>query len=271
MSRKRKIIIALILIPGVLYWLYYTFRIPPHTYGLYYSLPETRKADEERYIASIAHFDLPKGFIIPREYEKMGIFVEDQSSRKFVVLPPDSTNKLVYAENDSTKEMLIISQQRQHMAVDLEEVTTEVGKIGRSFTVAMPEIGYCFSVHQHIPLFHYDDMKGSGNDLIIKGMDVERKEEYETPYARILYFYGRFQTKGLTEKYTVGFLKSHKKWGIFSCPFQVFAYRFPQQGAIAIVKSKATGKSLIIACSAPEYGVFREKVFKEFLGTIRDF
>lgn len=58
---------------------------------------------------------------------------------------------------------------------------------------------------------------------------------------------------------------------IFKSPYQVFAYRFPQQGVIAIVKSKATGKSLIIACSAPEYGVFREQVFKEFLKTIRGF
>ena len=56
-----------------------------------------------------------------------------------------------------------------------------------------------------------------------------------------------------------------------SSPYQVFAYRYIQQGAVAIVKSKATGKTLIIACSAPEYGVFREQVFKEFLGTTRDF
>ena len=273
MLRKRKIrriIIALILTPGVLYWLYYTFFwIPPHGYGIYYRPPKSRKADEERFIASIAHFHLPKGFIIPHEYEKDGINVEYQYSLD--LLPPDSTNKLIYAENDNTKEMLIVSQQRQHMGVDLKEVNTEVGKIGRSFTVGMPEISYCFSVHHHIPLFHYDDMRGSGDDLIIKGIDVERKEQYETPYAQILYYYGRFKTEGLTEKYTVGFLKSHKKWGIFSSPFQVFAYRYPQQGAIAIVKSKVTGKTLIIACSAPEYGVFREQVFKEFLGTIRDF
>lgn len=272
MLRKRKlrrIIIALVLIPGVLYWLYYTFRIPPHVYIPYHRLLESRKVDEERFIASIAHFDLPKGFIIPHEYEKWGVNVEYKYP--FDLLPPDSTNKMIYAENDSTKEMLIVSQQRQHMGVDLKEVTTEVGKIGRSFTVARPEISYCFSVHYHIPLFHYDDMRGSGNDLIIKGMDVERREDYETPWAQILYYYGKFQTEGLTEKYTVGFLKSHKKWLIFESPFQVFAYRYPQQGAIAIVKSKATGKSLLIACSAPEYGIFRGQVFKKFLGTIRDF
>jgi len=58
---------------------------------------------------------------------------------------------------------------------------------------------------------------------------------------------------------------------IFSSPFQVFAYRYPQRGAIAIVKSKAIHKTLIIACSAPEYGVYREQVFKEFLKTIRGF
>ena len=189
---------------------------------------------------------------------------------------------LLLVENRVTKQLLSLSTLKEVPSVEFSKVTIGEAKLRDSHRVLSPDMrrtaddAFLFiQLRYFLPMLYTKKDITKGRDLILKGMEVAGREEFETEKTKVLLLKGSFTRLGF-------FKKSPSK--IFQYPATGVDFLKPMHGALAVINDKATGKT-IFAVGAQETGKpFQEEEFlhvvksltfdaepvKEFVDEMRD-
>ena len=147
--------------------------------------------------------------------------------------------ELLFYRSSVSGQGLILLKLREHPKVDLEKVRVMKGKIKKT-------INYSFTTMEKegvqmqflFPEFMITDISSTDNDLILKGDALQNSPEFfETERTKVFYVRGSFTQ--------LGFYKSSKSW-LKRYPVPVINFYTPQEGAVAVIKSKQTYKKIIV-------------------------
>lgn len=167
-------------------------------------------------------------------------------------------NILIIYANQENGQKLFISLLREHLGDDLNQVQIlNRTKVERTFQYAGFEnkTVRSFRFEYLLPFyFRKDDLSGMGDEAIIKGINVESQDKFETSAAEILYVAGEF-TK-------IGLFKEPK--GRWHYPTPVFNFITLHEGAIAFIKSKKSGR-VLVTVSVNSLEQFQKEEFRAFL------
>jgi len=167
--------------------------------------------------------------------------------------------RLIVYTNQKTDQLFIVSKFREFLKINFDNISVKDGKIRRPFRFEGYSINNKFDLMYMLPFFRDDELKGASDGIAIKGFKVEGQEEFSTAAADIKYFSGTF-----TE---IGFYKPGE--GFFmKYPVPVFKFFKKNKGAIALIKDKKTGDTIVsIGCNVI-YKDFNEEEYKNILKTV---
>lgn len=170
----------------------------------------------------------------------------------------EGENKLAVYVKEESNQKLFLSILREHLADDLEKLKvldkTKVEETFRSTSYESRKVS-SFRLTYLIPLLvPKDDLSMTGRETMIKGINVKKTSRFETPFAEVFYVMGEFSRVGL-------FKKPNGRWGD---PAPVFDFQTLHQGALALIKSKKSGR-VMLAVSVNNLEQFKESEFRKFV------
>jgi hypothetical protein len=188
--------------------------------------------------------------------------VGDDYQYRVAVSAERGENRLAAYVNEETHQKLLISILREHSNDDLGKIKVlDRIKVENGLRQTAYENRWIpsFSLTYLVPLLlRKDDLSGMGSEAIIKGIHVKAQERFETAFAEVFYVKGTFSRIGL-------FKEPNGRW---NHPAPVFDFKVLHEGAIALIKSKGSGK-VVIAVSVNGLEQFQEKEFREFIESVR--
>lgn len=227
-----KTLLIVIILIGINWYLTESF-----PYNFY--LPPFNDDDREA-IHSLGRFSAPENYELKA--------VEKSSKGENVMV--------VYIEG-RTGQKLMITVLREHLPDKLDKVQLmDRTQVQRTFQMDGVEITkvVSFRFTYLMPFIRRDDLSGMGDEAIVKGITVKRRERFETAFADILYVNGEFTKIGLYKE----------KKGMWNYPTPVFDFKSIHDGALAFVKSKKSGK-VYVCVSANGMGKYHNEEFQAFL------
>ena len=168
---------------------------------------------------------------------------------------------LIVFKNHNTNQQIVLSQLRgfRHAPFNVIEIgNSEFKDSARTGRLHLLDD---FKIVVYMPILDFlkqKDLSKIPDNLILKGLTVENKEQYDTPKAHVFYVKGAF-TK-------IGFFKKMPFPWSFATP--VFDFLWPQKGALAILNNKDANETIIVTSAVPISKEFDEKTFKTFIESI---
>ncbi len=163
---------------------------------------------------------------------------------------------VIYADRQ-TEQKLIVTVLREHLPDKLDKIQildrTYIQRTFRMSAIETTDV-LSFRFTYLLPFIRKDDLSGMGDEAIVKGITVKKKEKFETAFADILYVNGEFTKIGLYKE----------KKGMWNYPTPVFDFKSIHDGALAFVKSKKSGR-VYICVSANGIGKYHDEEFQAFL------
>jgi len=168
---------------------------------------------------------------------------------------------LIILQDQKTGQLISISRLRGFYYVPTDQIKVDGKSFSDAFRFEREHILDNFNVITYLPVWHFlrqDNLEKIPNNLLLRGITVEKKEEYSTDRASIYYLKGSFQRIGF-------FKKMPFSWG-FATP--VFDFMNPSKGALAILNNKDSKETIIVVSSVPSYKDFDEGSLKRFLSSV---
>ena len=168
---------------------------------------------------------------------------------------------IVMLENENTKQFILLTKARGFSELSLDHVYVGDKKIPNPIRHEIEEISPIFKVINYLPFWHFlrqDDISKAPDNLMLKGMAVDSKENYTTDTAKVLYLRGSFQRLGF-------FKEMPFPWGFVN---PAYSFNEPLSGAVAILQNKNSKESIIIISGVPTNQTFDELVFKNFVSSV---
>lgn len=182
-------------------------------------------------------------------------------------------NQILTIKNKATDQIIFFFKSREHPAIDFGRISIKNKSVGWSWAWAITGADTnrkgLHDTKQSSVNFIYQwslltntNPSLSDNSLTIKGLrEIKYKETFETPSVEVFYFRTSFQDR-------IGFYKKNVSWWRFY-PVPVFDFKGNADGAIAIVKSKKSGQTIIVIGSVPSYKSFNEPEFRSIVESIQ--
>jgi hypothetical protein len=170
-------------------------------------------------------------------------------------------NYVIILKEQKTGQLIILSRLKGFHHIPFDSIRTINREFRRSLSLERNHVLGEFKIITHMPIWHFlrqDDQEKLPSNLILRGMNVKRKNTYETSSAHVYYLNGTFQKIGF-------FKKMPLPWG-FATP--VFEFVRPSHGALAILNNKDAEETIIVASAVPTYRKFNEDVLKTFIDSI---
>lgn len=182
-------------------------------------------------------------------------------------------NQLLTIKNNSIDQNIFFFKSREHPSIDFRKISTKNESVGWSWAWAITgadthqeglhdtEKSSANFIYQW-SLLTNNDPSLSDNSLTIKGLrEIKHQETFETPHVEVFYLRSSFQDR-------IGFYKKNISWWRFY-PVSVFDFKGNADGAIAIVKSKKSGQTIIVVGGVPSYKDFNESEFRSIVESIQ--
>jgi len=162
-------------------------------------------------------------------------------------------NALVFYKDGSTDQTITIAKLRGFLDADLGLVKVVQDDVVKAVARETSIIANHLQITTFVPfgLWRNEDVNKT-HDLTMQGIKVTSDDVFETEKTIVKYYSGEFQKIAFTKKNT-GF----KKYAV-----PVFDFITPAKGAIAIIKDKATGKTLFAITHGKDPKKFNEGEFK---------
>ncbi len=201
----------------------------------------------EKSLFNFCKYEIPDGY-------KVILYAEGAPNMR------DDKNLIVF-QGQKKEQLLILSRLRGFHYIPFERITLDRRDFNKSIRWQGSDVIGHFKIVTHLPVWHFlrqDNLEKIPENLILRGITIEKKEEYQTEAADVLYLKGTFTKIGF-------FKKMPFPWG-FATP--VFDFLTQQKGAIAILNDKEKEETIIIVSSVPAHKTFDEETFKTFISTI---
>ncbi len=182
-------------------------------------------------------------------------------------------NQLFTLKNETTDQNIIFFKSREHPDVEFRKIAIKSESVKGNWAWAITGVDTSrkglHDTEQSSTNFIYQwfllvntNPSLSDNSLTIKGLrEIKHKEIFETPSIEVFYLRASFQDR-------IGFYKKNVSWWRFY-PVSVFDFKGNADGAIAIVKSKPSGKTIIVIGSVPSHKNFNEPEFRSVVESIQ--
>lgn len=178
---------------------------------------------------------------------------------KYIEYREGRHKRLLAYTNTKTDQLFIVLKLREFPKIDFNNVFVTTTPTKRPFRCVEYHINNKFNLLYLLPFFRDDSLKNASNGLIIKGFKSNDNESFSTNATEIKYYKGEF-----TE---IGFYKPSEGL-IIKYPVPAIKFSVKNKGAIAVIKDKATGHTLISIGSIPFFGDFNDEEYKNILKSL---
>jgi hypothetical protein len=188
----------------------------------------------------------------------LGLHIPTNYRLSYVGRADRGENVLAVLIDNVTGQKLVAAVLREHLRDRLDYVSIVDGAMVEDpFSGSYSEFTDVpsFRVTYALPLIHRnDDLTGIGEEALVKGITETAKDRFETATAEVVYVQGEFARIGL-------FKQERGKW-VYPTPG--FDFKTRHEGALAFIKSKASGR-VVIYVGVNSIGQFDEQEFQEFV------
>ncbi len=190
-------------------------------------------------------------FQVPMEY-KISDYAEG--------VPGHSTEQgIVTLTSDTNPQVMQLIKVRGVSELPSQAVNVSNDDVPNPFRHEIHHISSDLKVINYLPFWHFlsKDLKPSSK-IAVKGINVNKREDYETGEANVIFIRGSFQKIGI-------FKIMPFPWASIS---PVYDFSIRQDGVAAILRSKKNNEALLVVARVPYGKSFDETMVKDFISTV---